>query len=201
MTIDGICAPTENYDGQTAALPADYNSLLIDIKNRIRTAQIRASLSVNRELIQLYWDIGHLIVERQRVQGWGKSVVERLAADIQKGFPGMRGFSPQNIWYMRSFYLAWTDDVESLQRLVGESDRVVLQRAVGESRGTSPPGAAAQSEGLQPRPYPEYYIIYTARELERRLCRSSLRSYRCCQVGGSPPRRPLLFRLQTALQV
>ena len=108
------------------AFPADYGALLADIKNRIRTAQLRASLSVNLELIQLYWDIGHLIVERQRVQGWGRSVVERLAADIQKGFPGMGGFSTQNIWYMRSFYLAWTDDVESLQRLVGESDRVVL---------------------------------------------------------------------------
>ena len=116
----------------TAALPADYSALLVDIKNRIRTAQTRASLSVNRELIQLYWDIGHLIVERQRAQGWGRSVVERLAADIQKGFPGMTGFSPQNIWYMRAFYLAWTDDVES------------LQRAVGESRATSPPAAAAQ---------------------------------------------------------
>jgi predicted nuclease of restriction endonuclease-like (RecB) superfamily len=104
----------------------------VDIKNRIRTAQTRASLSVNRELIQLYWDIGHLIVERQRAQGWGRSVVERLAVDIQKGFPGMTGFSPQNIWYMRAFYLAWTDDVES------------LQRAVGESRATSPPAAAAQ---------------------------------------------------------
>jgi predicted nuclease of restriction endonuclease-like (RecB) superfamily len=118
--------------GPTAALPADYSALLVDIKNRIRTAQTRASLSVNRELIQLYWDIGHLIVERQRAQGWGRSVVERLAADIQKGFPGMTGFSPQNIWYMRAFYLAWTDDVES------------LQRAVGESRATSPPAAAAQ---------------------------------------------------------
>ena len=116
----------------TAALPADYSALLVDIKNRIRTAQTRASLSVNRELIQLYWDIGHLIVERQRAQGWGRSVVERLAADIQKGFPGMTGFSPQNIWYMRAFYLAWTDDVES------------LQPAVGESRATSPPAAAAQ---------------------------------------------------------
>jgi predicted nuclease of restriction endonuclease-like (RecB) superfamily len=116
----------------TAALPADYSALLVDIKNRIRTAQTRASLSVNRELIQLYWDIGHLIVERQRAQGWGRSVVERLAADIQKGFHGMTGFSPQNIWYMRAFYLAWTDDVES------------LQRAVGESRATSPPAAAAQ---------------------------------------------------------
>src|ERR1700736_4398384 len=58
----------------TAALRADYSALLLDIKNRIRTAQIRASSSVNRELIQLYWDIGHLIGERQRAQGWGRSV-------------------------------------------------------------------------------------------------------------------------------
>jgi predicted nuclease of restriction endonuclease-like (RecB) superfamily len=88
----------------TAALPPDYTALLADVKNRIRTAQIRASLSVNRELLQLYWDIGHLIVERQRAQGWGRSVVERLAADIQRAFPGMAGFSPQNIWKMRGFF-------------------------------------------------------------------------------------------------
>ena len=95
----------------TASLPPDYSALLVDIKNRIRTAQIRASLSVNRELIQLYW--GLLIVERQRAQGWGRSVVERLAADIQKGFPGMAGFSPQNIWKMRGFFLAWTAEVRN----------------------------------------------------------------------------------------
>src|SRR5579864_1288467 len=108
---------------QAAALPADYSALLVDIKNRIRTAQIRASLSVNRELIQLYWDIGHLIVERQRVQGWGRSVVEQLAADIQKGFPGMAGFSPQNIWKMRGFFLAWTAEVRNLSQAVRESRR------------------------------------------------------------------------------
>jgi predicted nuclease of restriction endonuclease-like (RecB) superfamily len=106
----------------TAALPADYNALLVDIKNRIRTAQIRASLSVNRELIQLYWDIGHLIVERQRAQGWGRSMVERLAADIQKGFPGMAGFPPQNIWKMRGFFLAWTAEVRNLSQVVREID-------------------------------------------------------------------------------
>lgn len=64
-------------------------------------------LSVNRELIQLYWDIGRLIVERQEREGWGKSVVERLAADLQKAFPGMGGFSPVNVWRMRAFYVAY----------------------------------------------------------------------------------------------
>jgi predicted nuclease of restriction endonuclease-like (RecB) superfamily len=110
----------------------DYRALLTDIKARIRVAQIKASLSVNRELILLYWDIGELIVSRQRSQGWGKSAVERLAADLRKEFPGMAGFSPQNIWYMRGFYLAWTEEVEN------------LQRAVGEFGGASPPEAVAQ---------------------------------------------------------
>jgi hypothetical protein len=84
-----------------------YQALLKDIKSRIRTAQIKASLAVNRELIQLYWDIGGLIVNRQRAEGWGKSVVEKLASDIQKDFPGIEGFSPRNIWLMRALYLAW----------------------------------------------------------------------------------------------
>jgi predicted nuclease of restriction endonuclease-like (RecB) superfamily len=129
----------------TAALPADYSALLVDIKNRIRTAQIRASLSVNRELIQLYWDIGHLIVERQRAQGWGRSVVERLAADIQKGFPGMAGFSPQNIWKMRGFFLAWTAEVRNLSQGVRESRRdKFLSQLVREIDGAHLPRVAAE---------------------------------------------------------
>lgn len=121
-----------------------YQALLKDIKNRIRTAQIKASLAVNRELIQLYWEIGGSIVMRQRVEGWGKSVVERLAADVQKTFPRIEGFSPQNIWYMRAFHLAWTDEVDNLQRTIGDADWVNLQRAVGESRAVSAPEAVAK---------------------------------------------------------
>jgi predicted nuclease of restriction endonuclease-like (RecB) superfamily len=129
----------------TAALPPDYSALLVDVKNRIRTAQIRASLSVNRELIQLYWDIGHLIVERQRAQGWGRSVVERLAADIQKGFPGMAGFSPQNIWKMRGFFLAWTAEVRNLSQAAGESGRdKFLSQLVREIDGEHLPRVAAE---------------------------------------------------------
>ena len=88
----------------------DYRALLRDIKSRIRAAQIRASLSVNRELIKLYWDVGEMIVDRQRVEGWGKSIVDKLAADLQNNFPGIEGFSPRNIWRMRAFYLAWARD-------------------------------------------------------------------------------------------
>jgi hypothetical protein len=79
------------------------------LKTRVRQAQTQAMLSVNRELIQLYWDIGRRIVERQEKEGWGQSVVDRLAGDLQKAFPGSQGFSPVNIWRMRAFHLAYRD--------------------------------------------------------------------------------------------
>ena len=82
-------------------IPKGYHELLTQIKERIRTAQLRAASAVNRELIELYWQIGQSIVERQRSEGWGKSVVERLAQDLQAEFPGMSGFSPRNVWRMR----------------------------------------------------------------------------------------------------
>ena len=111
---------------------AGYAALLDELKARIRAAQVKAALSVNRELILLYWDIGKSIVERQRKEGWGRSVVERLARDLQAEFPGISGFSPQNMWYMRAFYLAWMVEVANLQQPVGELDGENLPQAVGE---------------------------------------------------------------------
>ncbi len=96
-----------------------YNSFLIEIKERIRKAQYEALKAVNKELINLYWDIGRMIVEKQKDFGWGKSIVENLAKDLQKEYPGMRGFSVQNIWYMRQFYVNYRDNPK-LQPLVGE---------------------------------------------------------------------------------
>src|SRR4051812_37755438 len=88
-------------------LPADYPVFLEAIKSRVRQAQTKAMLSVNRELIQLYWDIGRLIAERQERVSWGKGVVDRLAADLQIAFPGVQGFSPVNVRRMQAFYLAY----------------------------------------------------------------------------------------------
>ena len=79
-------------DGKpSAALPVGYANLLADLKARVRAAQLRAVVSVNRELILLYWDIGRIIVEAQTTKGYGKQVVERLAEDLQKEFPGTAG--------------------------------------------------------------------------------------------------------------
>ena len=88
-------------------LPADYPVFLESLKSRVQQAQTRAMLSVNRELIQLYWDIGRSIVERQEQAGWGQSVLEHLADDLQKALPGAGGFSRSNVFRMRAFYVAY----------------------------------------------------------------------------------------------
>ncbi|HAM38934.1 MAG TPA: DUF1016 domain-containing protein [Elusimicrobia bacterium] len=97
----------------------DYISLLTDIKQRIRSAQYEALKKVNKELISLYWDIGKIIEERQKGKSWGKSIVENIAIDLQTEFPGIQGFSTQNIWYMRQFYNTYSKK-PILQPLVGE---------------------------------------------------------------------------------
>ena len=84
--------------------PNDYSRLLGEIKERIRSAQYDALRAVNRELVELYSDIGRMIVERQAGAGWGKSVVANLARDLQSEFPGASGFSAANLWRMKLFY-------------------------------------------------------------------------------------------------
>jgi len=97
----------------------DYAHLLTEVKERIRSAQHAALKAVNTELVGLYWDIGRIIAERQEKAGWGRSVVENLSADLRREFPGVAGFSVQNLWYMRQLYLEYNGH-ERLQPLVGE---------------------------------------------------------------------------------
>lgn len=94
-----------------AALPTSaYTVLLEDLKARIASAQVRAALAVNRELVLLYWQIGQTILLQQRQQGWGAQVIDRLARDLRHTFPDVKGFSPRNLKYMRSFAAAWPDE-------------------------------------------------------------------------------------------
>lgn len=99
--------------------PAGYADWLADLKGRIHTAQQRATLVVNRELVQLYWQIGRDILERQAQQGWGAKVIERLAHDLRTAFPEMKGFSRANLMYMRAFAEAWPDGA-IIQQAVGQ---------------------------------------------------------------------------------
>jgi len=90
-------------------IPSGYNTFLRDIKKRIKTAQYEALKSINEEMILLYWDIGGRIVFSQKKHGWGKAIVETLARDLQTEFPGVTGYSADNLWRMRKFYLNYTN--------------------------------------------------------------------------------------------
>lgn len=98
---------------------ANYIDLLDGIKKRIRSAQVRAALAVNQELILLYWQIGREILAKQQQEGWGSKVVDRLAKDLRGEFPDMKGFSRSNLLYMRAFAEAWSDE-QIVQRTVGQ---------------------------------------------------------------------------------
>ena len=106
----------------------NYKDLLQDIKNRIHKAQYEALKAVNRELIALYWDIGSLIVGRQKKHGWGRSIVENIAKDLHIEFAGTRGFSVQNLWRMRQFYLAYEGNgkLSPLVREIGWSHNIII---------------------------------------------------------------------------
>ena len=97
----------------------EYGNFLSTIKQRIRDAQYKAMQAVNKQQIQLNWDIGQMIVEKQEQHGWGKSIVEQLSKDLQEEFPAQKGWSAQNLWYMRKFFLEYRNN-EKLQPLAGE---------------------------------------------------------------------------------
>lgn len=102
-----------------APTPSGYADWLLDLKSRIHTAQQRAALAVNRELVLLYWQIGRDILARQAEQGWGAKVIERLAHDLRAAFPEMKGFSRANLMYMRAFAGAWPEEA-IVQQAVGQ---------------------------------------------------------------------------------
>jgi len=87
--------------------PEGYEGFLQDLKRQIRSAQLRAGLAVNRELVLLYWRIGSGILERQNLAGWGAKVIDRLSDDLHNAFPEMKGFSPRNLNYMRALAEAY----------------------------------------------------------------------------------------------
>ena len=87
-----------------------YQDLLASLKSQIQTAQVRAAVAVNRELVLLYWHIGREILIRQQEQGWGAKVIDQLAKDLHQAFPEMQGFSTRNLKYMRALAEAWPDE-------------------------------------------------------------------------------------------
>lgn len=117
-------------------LSPEYLNFKNEITARIRSAQYEALKAVNKEMITLYWEVGKRITEQQTTLGWGKSVVENLSRDIQKEFPGIKGFGVSNMWDMARFYTEYQSN-EILQPLVGEiswSKHIVILTKCKETR-------------------------------------------------------------------
>lgn len=110
---------------------AGYGDFLKDIKQRIRSAQYEALKAVNKEMIALYWDIGRMIADKQEHLGWGKAVVETLGKDLQAEFPGVAGYSADNLWRMRKFYLIFKDNPKLaplVQEIGWEHNIIIIER-------------------------------------------------------------------------
>jgi hypothetical protein len=126
-------------DSSVLATP-EYRRFIEDLKARVISARISAARAVNRDGILLYWDIGRGIVEKQRVLGWGDSVVEMVSADLRRAFPGMRGFSPDSVWRMRQFYSDYANPA-FLEQAVPE-----MKKHRGEFLAQAVPEKASQTE-------------------------------------------------------
>ena len=131
-----------------SVMPSSYAPLLADLKARVRAAQVKAAVSVNRELILLYWHIGREILRAQKAEGWGAKVVERLAKDLAAEFQEMGGFSRTNILRMRAFFAAW-EPLEIVPQPVGRlggetAGGSIVPQAVGQLRKTVGKSVAAE---------------------------------------------------------
>jgi predicted nuclease of restriction endonuclease-like (RecB) superfamily len=137
-------------------LSREYADFVTELKTRIQSARISAARAVNRDLILLYWDIGKGIVEKQRAFGWGESVVELLAKDLQNAFPGTSGFSARNLWDMRRFYSAYSD-AQFLQQAVAELGKL--------KRSKKLPQPVAVIGTVAPQPAPPEFLRQAVAEI------------------------------------
>jgi Uncharacterized conserved protein len=95
----------------------EYAQFLVEIKKEVESAQVKAILSANTELIKLYWFIGKALVEKQQKYGWGNKIIEKLSQDLQNELPGLGGFSRPNIFRMQAFYRAYEIVSQAVRQL------------------------------------------------------------------------------------
>ncbi len=97
--------------------PAEYTKFITSLKVKIRSAQIKATVTVNSELIKLYWEIGKEVFEKQEKEGWGSNILEKAAKELQNEFPGVEGFSRRNMFRMKAFYQAYAKVPQAVAQL------------------------------------------------------------------------------------
>ena len=100
----------------------EYKKFLLDLKEKVRRSQLKAAVKVNYELLDLYWNLGKEIVEKQKQYSWGDSFLKLLSSDLRKEFPDMRGFSAENLKHIRYWYIFYNDYLIGLQAVTQLSD-------------------------------------------------------------------------------
>lgn len=115
-TADEIMLPVPVM---VSELPSDYPKFLVEVKRVVAAVRTRTLLAANVEMTMMYWQLGRMILARQDAAEWGAKIIDRLSTDLKKTFPGMSGFSPRNLKYMRKFAAAWPDG-ELVQRTVAQ---------------------------------------------------------------------------------
>ena len=121
-------------------IDADYANWIAEVKHRYRSSQVKAAVRVNAEKLLFNWQLGRDLVQKKAEERWGSGVVEQVSLDLKREFPNAEGFSTSNLWYMKKWYLFYTDQesFKKLQCFVGELQSSVnsislkLQRPVGE---------------------------------------------------------------------
>lgn len=114
----------------------DYKAFIQDVKQRIKTAQIKAAVAVNQELLRLYWELAERIVAKQRESAWGEGFLLQMSRDLQAEFPGMKGFSKRNLELMRQWYRFWSGDPEIAKQLVAQIPWGHNLVIIGKVKGT-----------------------------------------------------------------
>jgi predicted nuclease of restriction endonuclease-like (RecB) superfamily len=144
----------------------EYRSFIQEVKQRIQSAQIKAAISVNQELLQLYWELAERIVEKQQATRWGDRFLAELSRDLKAEFPEMKGFSVRNLKYVRQWFKFWSADSSIGQQLVAQipwgHNLVIITKASSVEEAT-------------------FYIQKTI--LNSRLCRASIEEIEA-ELGG-----------------
>ncbi|MDQ6813802.1 MAG: PDDEXK nuclease domain-containing protein [Bacteroidota bacterium] len=99
-----------------------YKEWLEALKKKIQSSQIKAAIKVNTELLNLYWQLGEEIIAKQKESNWGDAIIDQLSKDLTIAFPGMKGFSKRNLFYVRQWYLFYAEGFKKLPQLVAQLD-------------------------------------------------------------------------------
>lgn len=113
-------------------LNREYKDWIISLKKKVRSAQLKAAIKVNVELLQLYWDLGADIVSQQSQRSWGDGFLTHLSRDLISEFPDMKGFSERNLKYIRQWYIFWQVNNSIAKQAVLQLDPAIRQQAVAQ---------------------------------------------------------------------